>query len=172
MHAVVGNGVHPHMGEGADVVVGADVAAVDLAGVHGSAFVHGAVLDQGIGADDAACADDRFAPQDGACKNDSTRSNDHLRIDLHGAAVDDHTVCNVLYKDVLTGSLGCIQLCPGSGAGLFRNRLLHEKNLPSHQSAQRKRDGKGDRKNVACPPQRTRRGKLCSDKIEFEKLQG
>ena len=49
------------MGEGADVVVGAQMAAVDLAGVDGGALVHGAVLNQGIGADDAACADDRLA---------------------------------------------------------------------------------------------------------------
>ena len=153
MHAVVGDSVHPHMGEGADVVVGADVAAVDLAGVHGGALVHGAVLDQGVGTDDAACADDRLAPQDGACKNDSTRGNDHLRGDLHGAAVNDHAVCNVLHKDVLTGSLGGVQLCQSSGTGLLRNRILHEKNLPSHQSARRKRDRKGDRKIVACPPQ-------------------
>ena len=153
MHAVVGDGVHSHMGEGADVVVRADVAAVDLAGVHGGALVHGAVLDQGVGADDAACADDRLAPQDGARKDHSARGNDHLRVDLHGAAVDDHTVCNVLYKDVLAGSLGGIQLCQSCGAGLLRNRILHEKNLPSHQSARRKRDRKGDRKIVACPPQ-------------------
>lgn len=123
-----------------------------LAGVYGGAFIHGAVLDQGVGADDAACADDRLAPQDGACKNYSTRGNDHLRVDLHGAAVNDHAVCNVLHKDVLTGSLGGVQLCQSCGAGLFRNGILHEKNLPSHQSARRKRDRKGDRKIVACPP--------------------
>ena len=152
MHAVVGNGVHPHMGEGADVVVRADVAAVDLAGVYGGAFIHGAVLDQGVGADDAACADDRLAPQDGARKDHSARGDDHLRVDLHGAAVDGHAVCNVLHKDVLAGSLGGVQLCQSCGAGLFRNGILHEKNLPSHQSARRKRDRKGDRKIVACPP--------------------
>ena len=152
MHAVVGDGVHPHMGEGADVVVRADMAAVDLAGVHGGAFIHGAVLDQGVGADDAACADDRLAPQDGARKDHSARGNDHFRVDLHGAAVDDDAVCNVLHKDVLAGSLGGVQLCQGGGAGLFRNGILHEKNLPSHQSARRKRDRKGDRKIVACPP--------------------
>ena len=132
MHAVVGDGVHPHMGEGADVVVGADVAAVDLAGVHGGAFIHGAVLDQGVGADDAACADDRLAPQDGARKDHSARGDDHLRVDLHGAAVDGHAVCNVLHKDVLAGSLGGVQLCQGSGTGLLRNRILHEKiSLPT-----------------------------------------
>ena len=132
MHAIVGDGVHPHMGEGADVVVGADVAAVDLAGIHGSALVHGAVLDEGVGADDAACADDRLAPQDGARKDHSTRSNDHLRVDLHGAAVNDHAVCNVLHKDVLAGSLGGVQLCQSCGAGLFRNGILHEKiSLPT-----------------------------------------
>ena len=152
MYAVVGDSVHPHMGEGADVVVGADVAAIDLAGIHGSALVHGAVLDEGVGADDAARADDRLAPQDGARKDHSARGNDHLRGDLHGAAVNDHAVCNVLHKDVLTGSLGGVQLCQSSGAGLFRNRILHEKNLPSHQSTRRKRDRKGDRKIVACPP--------------------
>ena len=132
MHAVVGDGVHPHMGEGADVVVGADVAAVDLAGVDGSALVHGAVLDEGVGADDAACADDRLAPQNGARKDHSARGNDHLRVDLHGAAVDDNAVCNVLHKDVLAGSFGGVQLCQSSGAGLFRNRIRHEKiSLPT-----------------------------------------
>ena len=132
MHAVVGDSVHPHMGEGADVVVGADVAAVDLAGVHGSALVHGAVLDEGVGADDAARADDRLAPQDGACKDHSARGNDHLRVDLHGAAVDDNAVCNVLHKDVLAGSLGGVQLCQGSGTDLLRNGILHKKiSLPT-----------------------------------------
>ena len=132
MHAVVGDGVHPHMGEGADVVVGADVAAVDLAGVHGSAFIHGAVLDQGVGTDDAARADDRLAPQDGARKDHSARGDDHLRVDLHGAAVDDDAVCNVLYKDVLAGSLSGVQLCQSCGAGLLRNGILHEKiSLPT-----------------------------------------
>ena len=41
----------------------------------------------------------------------------------------------MLYKDVLAGSLGGVQLCQSCGAGLFRNGILHEKNLPSHQSA-------------------------------------
>ena len=54
---------------------------------------------------------------------------------------------------VHAGSLGGVQLCQSCGAGLFRNGILHEKNLPSHQSARRKRDRKGDRKIVACPPQ-------------------
>ncbi len=105
-----------------------------LAGVHGGAFIHGAILDQGIGADDTARADDRLAPQDGARKDHSARGNDHLRVDLHGAAVDANAVCNVLHKDVLAGSLGGIQLCQSCGAGLFRNRILHEKNLPSHKA--------------------------------------
>ena len=132
MHAVVGDSVHPHMGEGADVVVGADVAAVDLAGVHGSALVHGAVLDEGVRADDAARADDRLAPQDGARKDHSARGNDHLRVDLYGAAVDDNAVCNVLHKDVLAGSLGGVQLCQGSGTDLLRNGILHKKiSLPT-----------------------------------------
>ena len=132
MHAVVGDSVHPHMGEGADVVVGAQMAAVDLAGVDGGALVHGAVLDQAVGADDAACADDRLAPQNGARKDHSARGNDHLRVDLHGAAVDDNAVCNVLHKDVLAGSFGGVQLCQSSGAGLFRNRIRHEKiSLPT-----------------------------------------
>ena len=71
MHTVAGDGVDAHMGEGTDVVVGAEVAAVDLAGVDGGAFVHGAVLDEGVGADDAACADGGLAAQDGACEDDA-----------------------------------------------------------------------------------------------------
>ena len=108
------------------------MTAVHLAGVDGGALVHGAVLNEAVGADDAARADDRLAPQDGARKDHSARGDDHLRVDLHGAAVDDHAVCNVLYKDVLAGSLSGIQLCQSCGAGLLRNGILHEKiSLPT-----------------------------------------
>ena len=66
MDAVIGDGVDPHMGERPDVVVGAQMTAVHLAGVDGGALVYGAVLNEAVGADDAARADDGFAPQDGA----------------------------------------------------------------------------------------------------------
>ena len=150
MHAVVGDSVHPHMGEGADVVVGAQMTAVDLAGVDGGALVHGAVLDQGIGADDASCADDRLAAQDGACQNGGSRGDDNAIVDLDGTALNVHAVGNVKKQDVLAPAFGSVQLLPRRHGS--RNGILHEKNLPSHQSARRKRDRKGDRKIVACPP--------------------
>ena len=147
------------------------LAAVDLAGVHGGALVHGAVLDEGVGADDAACADDRLAPQDGARKDHSARGNDYLRVDLHGAAVNDHAVCNVLHKDVLAGSLGGVQLCQGSGTGLLRNRILHKKSpFPPKRAAEERQKRRPENCCLSAPAPRC--GKLCSDKIEFEKLQG
>ena len=109
MHAVVGDSVHPHMGEGADVVVGAQMTAVDLAGVDGGALVHGAVLDQGIGADDAACADDRLAAQDGARQNGGSRGDDNALLDLDGAALNVHAVGDVKKQDVLAPALGSVQ---------------------------------------------------------------
>ena len=115
MHAVVGDSVHPHMGEGADVVVGAQMTAVDLAGVDGGALVHGAVLDQGIGADDAACADDRLAAQDGARQNGGSRGDDNAFVDLDGTALNVHAVGDVKKQDVLAPALGSVQ--PGACCG-------------------------------------------------------
>ena len=130
MHTVIGDRVHPHMGEGADVVVRAQVAAVDLAGVDGGALVHDAVLDEGVGADDAACPNDGMAPQDGAGQDDGPRCDLHVGCDLHGAAVDDHAVGDVLQQDRFTGGLGgvqtgtrCIQ-CSG------RNTIFHGSGAP------------------------------------------
>ena len=135
MHTVIGDRVHPHMGEGADVVVRAQVAAVDLAGVDGGALVHDAVLDEGVGADDAACPDDGMAPQDGAGQDDGPRCDLHVGGDLHGAAVDDHAVGDVLQQDRFTGGLGgvqtgtrCIQ-CSG------RNTIFHGSGTPFRHTA-------------------------------------
>ena len=118
------------MGEGADVVVGAQVAAVDLAGVDSGAFVHDAVLNEGVGADDAARADDRLAAQDGARQNDGTRRNDHVRCDLHRAAVDDHAVCNVLQQNGVAGGLGGVQLLTRCVQRSGRNRVFHDVRSP------------------------------------------
>ena len=49
MDAVVGDGARPHMGEGPDGVVGADLGGVDLAGIDGGAGADLAVLDEGVG---------------------------------------------------------------------------------------------------------------------------
>ena len=129
MHAVVGNGVHPHMGEGTDVVVRADMAAVDLAGVHGGALVHGAVLDEGVGADDAACADDRLALQDGTCEDDSARGDDDLGVDLDTAAADVHAVCDVAQQHLFTLCLGGVELglCGGQCGCID---ILHKEKPP------------------------------------------
>ena len=135
MHAVVGDGVHPHMGEWADVVVRADVAAVHLTGVDGAALVYDAVLNEGVGADDAARTDDRSAAQDGTGQNDGTRGDDHVRCDLHGAAVDDHAVCDVLQQNDLAGGFGGIQLLTRCIQRSRRNRIFHTIDLPSGTAA-------------------------------------
>jgi len=135
MHAVVGDGVHPHMGEGADVVVRADVAAVYLTGVDGAALVYDAVLNEGVGADDAARTDDRSAAQDGTGQNDGTRGDDHVRCNLHGAAVDDHAVCDVLQQNDLAGGFGGIQLLTRCIQRSRRNRIFHTIDLPSGTAA-------------------------------------
>ena len=135
MHAVVGDSVHPHMGEGADVVVGAQMTAVDLAGVDGGALVHDAVLDEGVGADDAACPNDGMAPQDGAGQDDGPRCDLHVGCDLHGAAVDDHAVCDVLQQNDLAGGFGGIQLLTRCIQCSRRNRIFHTIDLPSGTAA-------------------------------------
>ena len=50
IHICLGAGAY--MGEGTDLVVGADVAVIALAGVDGGACVHDGILQQGVGADD------------------------------------------------------------------------------------------------------------------------
>ena len=130
MDAVIGDGVHPHMGEGADVVVGAEVAAVNLAGVDGGALVHGAVLDEAVGADDTARADDGLAAQDGARQNGGTRRNDHALVDLHGAACDVYAVCDVAQQERFPLCLGFGQLCAGSLQRVIGNRF-HKRIPPS-----------------------------------------
>lgn len=129
MHTAAGDGVDAHMGEGADIVVGAEVAAVDLAGVDGGAFVHGAVLDEGVGADDAACADGGLAAQDGACEDDGSRGNDHFGADLHIAAADVHAVCDVAQQHLFALGLGGVELCLcGSQCGCID--VLHREKPP------------------------------------------
>jgi len=129
MHTVAGDGVDAHMGEGTDVVVRAEVAAVDLTGVDGGAFVHGAVLDKGVGADDAACADGGLAAQDGACEDDGSRGNDYFRADLHIAAADVYAVCDVAQQHLFALGLGSVELCLcGSQCGCIN--ILHREKPP------------------------------------------
>ena len=129
MHAVAGDGVDADMGKGADVVVGAEMAAVDLTCVDGGALVHGAVLDEGVGADDAACADDRPALQDGAREDDSARGDDDLGVDLDTAAADVHAVCDVAQQHLFTLCLGGVELglCGGQCGCID---ILHKEKPP------------------------------------------
>ena len=61
MAALGGFGADAHMGEGTDLVVGADVAPIALAGIDRGPGVNDGILQQGVGADDAVRADDRLA---------------------------------------------------------------------------------------------------------------
>ena len=90
--ALGGFGAGAHVGEGPDLVVGADVALVALAGVDGGTFLHHGILQQGVGADDAAGADDGVAPQDAAGQDGSPRGNLHFGVDVDIAADEFHTV--------------------------------------------------------------------------------
>ena len=122
MDAVIGDGVDPHMGERPDVVVGAQMTAVHLAGVDGGALVYGAVLNEAVGADDAARADDGFAPQDGAGQDLCPGGDDDALVDFHGTALDHNAVCNVAQQHFFTLCLGSIQPRAGGGKiGIHKN---------------------------------------------------
>ena len=129
MHAVVGDGVDAHMGEGPDVVVGTQMAAVHLAGVDGGALLYDAVFDEAVGADDAPGPDDRFAPQDGARQDHCPRGDLDLGADLDGAAVDEDAVCDMAQQALFPGGLGGVQL--GLCGGEF---CIHKKYLPQKRS--------------------------------------
>ena len=125
MDAVVGDGAHPHMGEGADGVVGADLGGVDLAGVDGGAGADDAVLDQGVGPDDAAGADDGVPPQDGAGKDPGPRGDLDRLVNIDVAAVNQDACRHVPQQDGFPGRLGGVQFGPHGLDGIF----FHEKNL-------------------------------------------
>ena len=74
-------------------------------------------------------------PQDGTGQNDGTRGDDHVRCDLHGAAVDDHAVCDVLQQNDLAGGFGGIQLLTRCIQRSRRNRIFHTIDLPSGTAA-------------------------------------
>ena len=98
MAALGGLGAGAHMGEGADFVVGADVALVALAGVDGGACLDHGILQQGVGADDAVRADDRFAAQDAARQDGGTGGNDDLRLNIDITADKIHAVVQMALK--------------------------------------------------------------------------
>ena len=116
--AVVGDGARADVGEGPDVVVGADLRGVDLAGVDGGAAADGAVLDESVGADDAARPDDGAAPQDGAGQDDSPRRDLDRFVNEHSAACDLHAVCDVPQQHRLAGGLGAVQRGAGRSQSL------------------------------------------------------
>ncbi len=72
MAALGGSGADAHMREGTDLVVGADVAPIALAGIDRGPGVNDGILQQGVGADDAVRADDRLAAQDAARQDGRT----------------------------------------------------------------------------------------------------
>ena len=125
MDPVVGDGAHPHMGEGADGVVGADLGGIDLAGVDGGAGADDAVLNQAVGPDDAVGADDGVPPQDGAGEDSGPRGDPDRLVDGDIAAVNQHAGGHVPQQDFFPGGLGGVQFGPHGLDGIF----FHEKNL-------------------------------------------
>ena len=91
-------GAGAYMGERTDLVVGADVAVIALAGVDGGACVHDGILQQGVGADDAVRANDGLAAQDAAGQDGGTGGNDDLRLNIDIAADEIHAVIQVALK--------------------------------------------------------------------------
>ena len=91
-------GAGAYMGEGPNLVVGADVAVIALAGVDGGACVHDGILQQGVGADDAVRANDGLAAQDAAGQDGGTGGNDNLRLNIDIAADEIHAVIQVALK--------------------------------------------------------------------------
>ena len=127
--AVVGDGASPHMGEGPDGVMGADLGGVDLAGIDGGAGADLAVLDEGVGPDDTAGADHRPAPQDGAGEDSGPRSNLDRLVNADGPAVNQNAVGHVPQQNGLPGSLGRVE---GVAHGL--DGIFHKTGPPYKQT--------------------------------------
>jgi hypothetical protein len=98
MAALGGFGADAHMGEGADLVVGADVAPIALAGIDRGPGVNDGILQQGVGADDAVRADDRLAAQDAARQDGRTGGNDDLRLNADVITDKIHAVIQMALK--------------------------------------------------------------------------
>ena len=98
MAALGGFGADAHMGEGTDLVVGADVAPIALAGIDRGPGVNDGILEQGVGADDAVRADDRLAAQDAARQDGRTGGNDDLRLNADVIADKIHAVIQMALK--------------------------------------------------------------------------
>ena len=98
MAALGSFGAGAQMAEGADLVVGADVAFIALAGVYGGASLDNGILQQGVGADDAVCADDGLAAQDAARQDRGAGGNDDLRLNIDIAADKVYAVVQMALK--------------------------------------------------------------------------
>ena len=98
MATLGGFGADAHMGEGTDLVVGADVAPIALAGIDRGPGVNDGILQQGVGADDAVRADDRLAAQDAARQDGRTRGNDDLRLNADVITDKIHAVIQMALK--------------------------------------------------------------------------
>ena len=96
--ALGGSGTGAHMGERPDLVVGADVALVALAGVDGGTFFHHGIFQQGVGADDAPCADFGGAAQDAPRQDGGAGGDLDLRLDVYVTADELHAVLQVAFK--------------------------------------------------------------------------
>ncbi len=86
------------MGKGANLVVGADVAAITLAGIDRGTGVNDGILQQGVGADDAVRADDRLAAQDAARQDGGTGGDDDLRLNANVITDKIHAVIQMALK--------------------------------------------------------------------------
>ena len=173
MHAVVGDGVFTRTWvKGADVVVRADVAAVHLTGVDGAAsstmLSSMRVLGPMTQPAPMTVLPRRMVP----ARNDGTRGDDHVRCDLHGAAVDDHAVCDVLQQNDLAGRLLAASSCSRAAfSAAEENRIFHTidllpARLPGGWMI------RPDQENDASISKDGYSQKLCADKKKKLKLQG
>ena len=115
--ALGGLGAGAHMGEGTDLVVGADVALVALAGVDGGARLYDGILQQGVGADDAVFGDHGLAAQNAPGQDDRARGDDDLRLDIDVVADELHAVIQVALKGGSIALLGQLKFLFGSRHG-------------------------------------------------------
>ena len=93
-----GLGAGAHMGERTNLVVGADVALVTLAGVDGGTFFHNGILQQCVGTDHTVCTDHGLAAQDAARQDGGAGGDFHLRINVYLTADEFHTVGQMAFK--------------------------------------------------------------------------